>query len=344
VPRIKIAIVGLNFGSHIIGLLRDPPVRELFEIVAVCDIDQTRAREVALKIGARPTFDLEQVISDPAIEAIGLFTGPAGRGDLIFRIVRAGKHVITTKPFEVDPNKAADVLAEAHRLGRTVHLNSPSPLLSADLLQVRAWQAKFNLGRAVACRRAVWATYREQADGTWYDDPEKCPVAPILRLGIYCVNDMVRLLGEAEKVTVLRSRLFTGRPTPDNAELGILFKNGTIGSVFASFCIDDGQYYSNSMTLNFENGTIYRNTSPQEFGKAARQTHMSVAAKDGPKRTVIEHADIEEGSGHYQWDAFARAVRGEALPNEVTPREIVAGLKILAAMARADKSGNVELV
>lgn len=151
---------------------------------------------------------------------------------------------MTTKPFELNANVASRVLKEAEKMGRVVHLNSPSPL-PEDIFVIKKWIKKYNLGQVIGCRADVWANYREKADGSWYDSPKKYPVAPIFRLGIYLINDLIRLIGKPESLQVLHSRLFTKRPTPDNAQLGILFENGAIVNVFSSFCIDDGQQYRN---------------------------------------------------------------------------------------------------
>jgi len=44
----------------------------------------------------------------------------------------------------------------------------------------------------------------------------------------------------------------TGRPTPDNALLTMSCASGCLASVYASFCVDDGDRYSNGLTLNYE--------------------------------------------------------------------------------------------
>jgi len=143
---------------------------------------------------------------------------------------------------------------------------------------------------------------------------------------------------------VMHSRLFTGRPTPDNAQLCVAFRNGVMASIFASFCIDDGQFYSNSMVLNYERGTIYRNAGSRPFAEHHRHPVMSVVAKSGTEKTVIEEAHPQESSGRYQWEIFHRAVRGETIPDAVTPAQIVAGIRIINAMARAERSGASEQV
>jgi predicted dehydrogenase len=332
--RIPIGIVGLNFGRHIIDELTVGPASSYFEIVAVCDLDASKAQNMAQRLGVCAYTDFDEFLKATDFMAVGLFTGPIGRASLIQRLIKEGKDVITTKPFEKDPQAALDVLIEAQKLGRIIHLNSPSPLLSPDLVQIRTWHKEFDLGKPVGARADIWASYREQADGTWYDDPELCPVAPIFRLGIYLINDLIQIFGPAQKVQVLESRLFEGRPTPDNAQLGILFKNGGLANIFASFCVNDGDHYRNSLTLNFENGTIYRNVGAD---RAVQEEISLIMNKDG-KRSLVAQVEVpsQNRSGHYQWDAFARAIRGEKLDEVCTPEEIVAGLQVIQAMAQAD--------
>ncbi len=343
--QIPIAIVGLNFGRLIVDELLSAQNRRKFQIVAVCDQDRPKAHAMGHRLKCKVYTNLDTLLADPGIRAIGLYTGPNGRAGLLRKVIRAGKDVMTTKPFEVDPEAALSVLREAKRLKRIIHLNSPGPLLSDDLKQIVTWRDKFNLGRPVAARAEAWASYGETTDGSWYDDPKRCPVAPVFRLGIYLINDLAHFFGEPRDVQVLHSRLLTGRPTPDNAQLGIRFKNGGLVNIFASFCVDDLQYYRNSLTINFERGTVYRNVGPfprVPGSEVAAALEMATHRKGKP---LVRRKSLTKGlSGSYQWDTFHRALHGANLPDAVSPAEIATGLRIIAAMARAEKSGETEKV
>jgi predicted dehydrogenase len=156
----------------------------------------------------------------------------------------------------------------------------------------------------------------------------------------------VRLFGEAERVSVFTARLFTGRPTPDNAQLSILFKSGAIGNVFASFCVADGDNHRNQLTVNFENGTAYRNTGPvHQMGTRADIALGLVVAGEGGCRLAATHV-IPDSDLHaaYQWDVFHDAVRGQRRPDEISPEIIVAGLRIVEAMAESERTGQVAAV
>lgn len=103
---------------------------------------------------------------------------------------------------------------------------SMSTVPSPDLNQILLWREDLRLGRPIAARADIWSSYREAADGSWYDDPEKCPVAPIFRLGIYLINDLIRLVGKPVAVSVMSSRLFTGRPCVRNMRIAV---SGVLG-------------------------------------------------------------------------------------------------------------------
>lgn len=328
---LPIGIVGLNFGRHIIDQLKKSPAADFFRLAAVCDMDEAKAASYADANQVKAYTSLDALLADDDIPVVGLFTGPVGRAALIRRIIRAGKDVITTKPFETDPDAALAVLREARQLGRVVHLNSPGPVPPPDIAQIKAWVSEFNLGAPVGARADVWASYREQADGTWYDDPQKCPVAPVFRLGIYLINDLVQLFGTVRQVNVLQSRLFTGRPTADNGQLNLLFENGALGNVFASFCVNDGDHYRNTLVLNYENGTIHRNAGPD---RTSQRSELALVMNRDGRREVVARAESAGGSGNYDWAAMAAAVRGEPLPDAVTPEQIVAGLRVVEAMTK----------
>lgn len=328
--RLRVVVVGLGFGQWLIDheLLEGEGAR-VCELVGVCDLDGERAREVAGRHGVRAYADLDAVLVDPDVDAVVLMVGPDGRGGLIERAVAAGKPVMTTKPFETSSEAARSALAAAREAGVPVFLNSPPPTPEADIRVIEEWIDRLALGRPVAYRGTTWCSYREQADGSWYDDPLRAPAAPLTRLGVYLVADVCRLFAPIDRVQVAESRLFTGRPTSDNAAMLLSHADGTIGTISSSFCIDDGQPYRTSLELNFERGTIYRNVGP---GTGDRVQLAVSAMVDGAR--VVEEREVERPSG-YQWEVFARAARGDDVGQTVAPEAIVQIVAVFEALRAA---------
>ena len=344
--RVKVAVVGLNFGKTFIAehLLRES-AKAYFELTGVCDTNGPLCKDVAATHHVKAYTSLEELLGDDKIPVIILMTGPSGRANLIRKIIRAGKDCMTTKPFEMDAAKAASVLEEARFLGRFVYLNSPCPVESRDWKIIQKWRETYDLGKPVGGHHECWYKAIEKADGKWYDRPEDCPAAPIVRLGIYGVNDLMRILGEAEEIQVMQTRLFTGRPTADYARMNIKFKSGAIADTLCGF-VTSPERNESSLILYFERGTIYRNP-PMLPDNSIRyhnvdSTYLCLCMGDESDGMPIETIRIpnKDLSFGYKWEVFYQAVTTHQRPQGETPDElIVNSLNVFQALKEASETG-----
>lgn len=337
--KLKIGVVGLRFGATVIENLMDSDDTQYIELHGVYDLDQNKVNNISSLYHVKAYGSLEEMLADPQIDAVALYTPPTGRSDLILAIMNSGKHVITTKPFEADWRKAASVLSRSQELKKVIHINSPDVVDNALVSAVKKAVTKFDLGRPVGARCDVWVNYFEKPDGSWYDDPDQCPVAPIFRLGIYIINDLISLFGKARDISVFGSRLVTQRPTLDNSILAISFANGAMASIYGSFCVDDGQRYKGPTTLNYERGTFYYNIFPD--GTALSQELLLVhKGKDG--EPITEHIPlIGSPKGAYLWKKFYDDVSSLRTVSDEYAVRVTEGIRVLQAMKLADRQHRV---
>jgi predicted dehydrogenase len=335
---IPLAVVGLRFGQHVIDgdLIQG---RTPFRLVSICDTDVQRREACAAKYRVPACADIADILADPLVPAICLITPPGGRAELIRRCLRAGKHVMTTKPFEVDPAAALDVLIEAQERGLAVHLNSPGPMTPPWIRQVHQWVDRHQLGRLNLIEWHTHVPYREEADGGWYDDPRTCPVAPIFRLGIYALND-IHLLhdDEPESVTVLSSRFRTGRPTPDVATLSVRYRSGCLASLSCTLACESAGY-PDTLALYYERGAIYRDLPPN-LGRDDGHMLKVVAGGRGTLITIQEK--VVAGGHGYDWERFAAWVRNGPQADDLEPERLVRSLRVIQAMSRSEANGHRE--
>ena len=65
------------------------------DFAAVCDLDETRARLIAERYGARRfTTSLESILADPEIVAVSIATPDHAHRDVAVACARAGKHML----------------------------------------------------------------------------------------------------------------------------------------------------------------------------------------------------------------------------------------------------------
>ena len=337
---VKIGLVGLGFGAYWYRR-RQSVIEKYLDIVAGCDTNQARRQSFSEEFNLECHSSLDELLSRRDIEAVALFTPPGGRSDLIRKCAAAGKHVLTTKPFERNADAAYKVLREVRAAGIVVHLNSPAPAPGEDLRVIEEWHEHWQLGRPIAAEWETYVRYHEQSTNSWMDSVESCPVAPIFRIGIYGINELIQLMGDVQAVQVAATRLLTGRPTPDNAKILLEFSNGAIGSVYASFCVDDGQCFPALLRIHYENGTICRRQiSAGDPANRARFSSVELTLQGRCNGQIVSESrkiGVENRSGEYQLASFVEAIRtGNPAPGRDSAAVIANGIAVIEAMASAE--------
>lgn len=104
--RLKAAVVGVGVGRQHISSYQSLP--EMYEVVAVCDLNADKAREVAEQMEVpRVTTSLDELCRMDDIDVISIATPPAGHFEQMQQVLEAGKYAICEKPL-VGSLKAVD--------------------------------------------------------------------------------------------------------------------------------------------------------------------------------------------------------------------------------------------
>ena len=85
-------------------------------IVGVYDVNERAAAERAGELGVRAFASLEELVSEPAVEAVDVVTSGSHRDTAVIA-AEAGKHVMVENPFSVTVREADDMIAAAERSG-----------------------------------------------------------------------------------------------------------------------------------------------------------------------------------------------------------------------------------
>ena len=319
---LRTAAVGMHFGAGESARLRDDAHMEL---VKVCDLREDRARRASDKLGVPYTLELGEILADDTIEAVALFVQPAGRGRLIRTVAQAGKHLITTKPFERSVSEAVAAHEAVERTGVAAMVNSPPPFYVGGYAPVREAIASGRLPVVTTASAFVWGNYGPtEPDGSWYDDPEACPAAPIYRLGIYAINFFNVFLGRPVSVTVQEGRIQTRRPTSDIAVATIQYESGAIASITASLSVG-GPPYPNALQLAGPAGVLQLNPTLSGFDL---YWHDS----DGTQK----HPSVRDVFAGYDYAGFYRMVRAGVRP-EIGLERSIDGVRVMEGIARAGR-------
>jgi len=118
----SIAVIGAGYwGPNLIRNFRSSPA---WDLVAVCDLDEQRARDV---VGARSTVEVEtsveRLLARDDIDAVAIATPARTHAPLALAAFQAGKHVLVEKPLADNAETAALMVSAAEAAGRVLMID-----------------------------------------------------------------------------------------------------------------------------------------------------------------------------------------------------------------------------
>jgi predicted dehydrogenase len=223
-----------------------------FELVACADLDNSQAQALAEAHDLR-VASVDALISDAEIDLILNLTPPAAHAAVIRACLAAGKHVYTEKPLATDTGDAAELLAEAGRLGLQIGC-APDTFLGSAYQAGRALLDGGAIGEPLSVSAAVLVGAQE----SWHPNPDiffADGAGPLLDMGPYYLTAIVSLLGPVARVagfasTRTRERTIEIGPragerfavaTPSHATAAMELESGVTANLVASF-ETNGQY------------------------------------------------------------------------------------------------------
>jgi predicted dehydrogenase len=196
VTALRIGVVGAGqvSGAYLSTLRRLSNVA----VVAVCDLDEERARTAAAATpGARPLAVAELLAADDVDLVLNL-TIPAAHAEVAHAAIAAGKHVYGEKPLAVTTGQAREVLAAAARGGVRVGC-APDTVLGTGVQTARACLDTGQIGTPVAATAFMVTPGHER----WHPAPEFYYLpggGPLFDMGPYYLTALVTLLGPVRRV------------------------------------------------------------------------------------------------------------------------------------------------
>jgi predicted dehydrogenase len=166
-PRIGVVVVGYGYwGPNIVRNVLECPELEL---LALCELDKSRADMFTARYGAIPTVDdFDAVLADPRVQAVCVATPPRTHYRLVRKALEAGKHVLVEKPLATSTADGEVLVELAERLELTLmpghtFLYSPAVNKVCDLI------ARGSLGEIYFVTSSRMNLGNYQGDGVIWD-------------------------------------------------------------------------------------------------------------------------------------------------------------------------------
>lgn len=192
---VGVGIVGLGAisGQYLASIENLTTLR----VVAVADLDEARAREVAERTGAR-ALGVDALLTDPEVDVVLNLTTPAGHAEIALAAIAAGKAVYNEKPLAMTVADGREILAAAERAGVRVG-GAPDTVIGTGVQTARRAVDEGLIGTPTSAT----ATFLCPGHERWHPNPDFYYApggGPLLDMGPYYVTALVTLLGPVVSV------------------------------------------------------------------------------------------------------------------------------------------------
>jgi len=203
--KIRVGQAGVaNHGRTILNATRDSGTLQL---VSCFDINSEANNQVAKEFSASAKTSYDELVNDPAIDAVALVTPNHLHLEQVEKAVRAKKHIFVEKPIGNTVAEAKNMIATVGGSGlifmvghntrrRQVFRRAKELLKEGTIGQIVAIEA--NLSRPAGLQPGLPA---------WKADRTTCPLLPMMQLGIHFVDTIEYLIGPVARVSCFAANI-----------------------------------------------------------------------------------------------------------------------------------------
>ncbi len=162
--KLRMGVLGLGEGRSVISAVQSSGA---WELGAICDLDEKLCRERCEEFGIEGyTLDYAEMLRNPQIDVIGIYTPDQLHARHICMALEAGKDVVCTKPLMVDLTQARKLLDIQKKTGKRVFVGQSSRYFEATMHQRKDYEAGRN-GELVTVETSYISDSRWFLERSW---------------------------------------------------------------------------------------------------------------------------------------------------------------------------------
>jgi predicted dehydrogenase len=325
---IDVAVIGLGrWGRRIVDCLHGVPDR--IRVTRAVDTDLDAAAPFCARHGIALSRDIDDALSDPAIDAVILCTPHSAHEAQILRAAAAAKHVFCEKPLGLNRASAERSVAACRAAGVVLGIGHErrfeKPMEEIQRLvddgalgTIMHVEANFSHDRFVAI-----------PPDNWRADAAEAPAAGMTGMGVHLTDSFIAMIGPVAEIQAFTARRVLEMPAGDVVSVLFRFECGATGFLCA---ISATPYYGRFTLFGAQGWAEQCDEAHPEEGRATRLTVCTT----GERRRDIEFGPFDPVRAGFE--AFADAVTGRA-PYRFTDEQKIHNVAILEAITVSARSG-----
>jgi predicted dehydrogenase len=327
---IRAAIVGIGrWGRTLVSSVQGKS--SAIRFTAGCTRTRTSAEAFCAEHGIALRDDLDQILTDPAIDAVVFATPHSQHGAQVQRTAAAGKHVLMEKPFTLDVKTAEAALAAVARAGVVLGVAYPRRFHPA-MIELKTRIEDGRLGTVSHCESAQASpTGLTMSPDYWRSDPQEAPAGAMTATGVHNLDVLIYLFGRIDEVYCVSLRRVMAR-LEDTTTVMLGLENGISATLYCSL-ITAATY---RFAVYGTKGAVELATLDSEFRFTPVTEPPTTGRHTAPPPETINYKGFNALAA--ELEGFAAAVKGER-PYPIAADEVLHGVAAFEAIVRSAALG-----
>lgn len=233
--ELGIGVIGLGMGENMFQVNKDPVSK--MEVRGLCDVDKELLSTYSKKYNIKfTTTDYRDLLVRDDIHIIGIFSPDHLHGEQAIASLKAGKHVICTKPMVTTLKDCEEIVKLVDKTGLKFFVGH-TMRFTPEFLNVKKLHDDGDLGEIIFAE----SHYVDDARAMGKSTPWRLTVPQDFMFGgaSHPIDVLRWFLGDVEEVHVYanKSGMIKGYPIEDNFLINLKFPNGKIARLLAAYGI-----------------------------------------------------------------------------------------------------------
>lgn len=307
----------------------------MFDLVACCDRDEAKLREVCEleEAGAAPSY--EAMLDTPGLEAVVISTGVDSHAPFALEAMRRGLHVFVEKPLCSSVEEARELLQVAGETGCIFGSGHNNISRYAVAALVREWMESGKLGTVAAFEQnSSHSGGLEIRPGDWRGIREKNPGGMLMQCGVHALHMLQELFGPVESLSaMMRDDVNPATETADVANVLVRMKGGILGTLNCYHVTA----YVHEFRIFGTRGNLYVDTQDRRVWFQPRLRNQL------EERVEIPVPESRPEDLFANLTSWAGAIRGAGKPDPDLEAAVRAVVPVFAAQVAATESREVKI-
>ena len=334
---VNAAILGLGrWGRALVNSVQGKS--EAIRFVAGATRTRAGAEDFAREKGFKLVDSYEDILADPAIDALVIATPHSQHAEQVRAAIAAKKHIHVEKPITLDRPSAEVLVKAAQDAGLVVSVGF-CRRFHPSVGDVRERLKDGRLGKVMSMS-AQYTTSTGQfiPHDHWRADATEAPAGGLTAVGVHLIDHMIEFAGPVRDVLCTTGQYIPGPGADDTTTITMRFENGATGTMFCSV--------ATATDFRF---TLFGTKGLAEIARIDLSRFRYVPTSDAPPTGVIT-APPDEIADHSGFDmlaaqlgAFADSITTSA-PYPIPLTDVLHGMAVFDAVVRSAKTGRIEPV